>query len=111
MTIEHIDLKTFIYMEKKEDLFLVEVTPGDPFDKFLFTDTSQREVLYIWDDDIYTGETTINNIDEFEPIGRVLADDELVMLGEDISREAKSRLDKKRIKDHEDNERFESLLI
>ena len=114
MTLEHIDLKTFIYMGKQEDLFLVEVTPGDPFDKFLFTDTSQREVLYIHDDNIYPGETTIYNIDEFEPIGRVLNDTELVMLSSAISHDAMVRLEKERIKerlDHLRNEDFDSLLI
>jgi len=111
MTIEHIDLKTFIIMGRQEDLFLVEVVGGDPFDKFLFADLEHREFYYIHDDNIYPGETTIYNIDEFEPIGRVVADDELVKLGKDIYYEAMSRLDKKRIKDKEDKERFDSLLI
>ena len=94
MTLEHIDLKTFIYMGKQEDLYLVEVIPGDPFDRFLFADFFERQFYYIHDDDIYTGENTIYNIDEFEPLGRVLNDRELVKLSCDMSSEALRRLNK-----------------
>jgi hypothetical protein len=96
MTLEHIDLKTFVYMGKQEDLYLVTVIPGDPFDKFLFADFSERQFYYILEDDIYPSLPLYSNLDDFDPVGRVLNDRELVKLSCDIAAEAMSRLNKER---------------